>query len=269
MNRTLLLSFCFFCSFSSNLGAGTLSQRDHDYSEVTALRLRGLDVELRLQTANVAGVRVKLSGSEQRLDQLRLERQNGTLTISDEGGGQSRTIVSGSNTVIVSGPGASASVTINGQTQRPAPQVARPQLTIEMAPAVTLRVDDFIGRGEIAALRSAAVIGVTGGSLTLAAGRDLELAVTGSGSLRVASAGGDLTARLTGSGELHVEQAELDEVTIALQGSGSVHIDGSAASARLNLTGSGDITLGEVRTAPQTRLLGSGEIRVGGRLIAQ
>ena len=269
MNRTLLLGFCFFCSFSDNLGAETVSQREHDYGGVTALALRGLDVELRLQTANVAGVRVKLIGSEQRLDQLHLARQNDTLTISDEGGGQSHTIVSGSNTVIVSGPGASASVTINGKTQRLAPQAPRPQLTIEMAPAVALRVDDFIGRGEIAALRSPAVIGVTGGSLTLAAGSDLELAVTGSGSLRVASADGDLAARLTGSGDLHIEQAGLNEVTITLQGSGSVRIDGSAASARLDLTGSGDITLGEVRSAPQTRLLGSGEIRIGDRLIVR
>lgn len=133
-----------------------------------------------------------------------------------------------------------------------------------MAPAQAAHLRfDACGDAEIARVEDEAEIAVTGsGDVRLGNAGQAEVAIAGSGDVTLGEIHNGLNVSVAGSGDLtaaHVDGA----TSIAVQGSGDVTIrDGRATSLSVVIAGGGDITHGGTAQTLDAVILGGGDVRV-------
>lgn len=92
-------------------------------------------------------------------------------------------------------------------------------------------------------------------------GKDLEVQLTGSGSIKLVGQAESLDAKLMGSGDILLKKLPVTNGNLVLQGSGDI-VANISGSANLVLQGSGDIEVHGNPTKVEQKLQGSGDINV-------
>lgn len=91
----------------------------------------------------------------------------------------------------------------------------------------------------------------------------------GSGDVTVQAVNGAMDVKVAGSGDVEVKGGKAPVMNASVAGSGSVTFGGVAETLKVRVAGSGDISVSQV-TGPISRsVIGSGELRVGGREVAR
>ncbi|MCX7359366.1 MAG: DUF2807 domain-containing protein [Alphaproteobacteria bacterium] len=136
------------------------------------------------------------------------------------------------------------------------------RLWVEPAQSVHVRLD-ACGDAEIARVEDEAEIAVTGsGDLRLGNAGQAEVAIAGSGDVTLGEIHNGLNVSVAGSGDLTAAHVD-GPTSIAVQGSGDVTIrDGRATSLSVVIAGSGDITHGGSAQTLDAVILGGGDVRV-------
>lgn len=91
---------------------------------------------------------------------------------------------------------------------------------------------------------------------------NVELTISGSGSLVADELNGRLYGRVSGSGSIDILSGVIDNVDVAISGSGNLTIGALVKTAMLSHSGSGDMVIAHVLDGYTARGTGSGFIRV-------
>jgi hypothetical protein len=136
------------------------------------------------------------------------------------------------------------------------------RMWIGPAQAAHVRLD-ACGDADIARVEDEAEIAVTGsGDLRLANAGQAEVAIAGSGDVTLGEIHNGLNVSVAGSGDLTAARVD-GPTSIAVQGSGDVTIrDGRATSLSVVIAGGGDITHGGSAQTLDAVILGGGDVRV-------
>ncbi|MDB5454022.1 MAG: putative filamentous hemagglutinin/adhesin [Caulobacteraceae bacterium] len=97
----------------------------------------------------------------------------------------------------------------------------------------------------------------------------VEVDLGGSGDVTVGSVNGMLDVKIAGSGDVEVKGGHATAMTTSVAGSGSVTFDGVADTLKVRVAGSGDVNVQQVTGEVSRSVLGSGELRIGGREVAR
>lgn len=101
------------------------------------------------------------------------------------------------------------------------------------------------------------------GNVTARSGRNIEVAMIGSGDVTIGRAAGSGEVNIIGSGDVRIEQGQLAALEADITGSGDVRFDGQSNALDASATGSGTIYVARVTGPVNRRVGGSGDIRIG------
>lgn len=92
----------------------------------------------------------------------------------------------------------------------------------------------------------------------------LSAATAGSGDVSIGAINGPVEISVAGSGDVTVAKGRATTLKIALAGSGDVHFGGEARMVEAAVVGSGDVFVARATGTVQKKVLGSGDINIGG-----
>ncbi|MEZ5907009.1 MAG: hypothetical protein R3C69_18585 [Geminicoccaceae bacterium] len=191
---------------------------------------------------------------------LEVAEEGGGLTVRAPTSGNSVTVVK--NLTVVTGPGASSSVTIGGGAGSAA-ETEPLDLVLELPRGTGLTLDGFVGEAVIGDLEAAVAIGVVEGRVTLGAVQNAGLATVGAARITAASVAGDLEASVTGDGAVEVAAGEIGAARLTVTGAGTITVDAPIETAEVRMVGAGRVRLAKVATEPSVQRVGTGELQVG------
>lgn len=91
----------------------------------------------------------------------------------------------------------------------------------------------------------------------------LSAVISGSGDVAAYSVSGALHARIGGSGDIAVHNGDVTDMDVAVSGSGDIKLGGVARTLTAVVSGSGDVTVGRVTGQVIKRVSGSGDVNAG------
>ena len=236
--------------------------------DAATLQIKHLSARLSVETTSEPGIRVNLTGSSRQIESILTEQKDSLLILKGSLPETSNTLSihsNGSSTVIVSG-NSRAHVTIGGSDEStiitPADEPLL-QVTVQLAETTPISISGFNGFATLAALQAPLSLELNGGDVELAAVRDADLSIAGSGHIALDRARGNLSLSVRGSGDIVVADARLHTLGVAILGAGNIQIGGQSEQAALSLSGAGNIYVEHVVQKPQRQLLGVGTIRIG------
>lgn len=121
------------------------------------------------------------------------------------------------------------------------------------------------GSGAIRAGTSRSLEAAVGGSGSIYAGATgaLEANVGGSGNIEVAAIDGDADIAIGGSGSVRIRDGRAPELNVSIGGSGDVRFDGAADDVSVSIAGSGDVRVAEATGRVSRSVVGSGDLHIG------
>ena len=129
---------------------------------------------------------------------------------------------------------------------------------------VNLRIG---GSGNVWTGRSEALNVSLGGSgdVRAAAANNVVVRIGGSGDVRVREVNGNANISIAGSGDVVLSDGRIDELDVRIAGSGDVRAGGVVKDLGVSIVGSGDVSVDVLTGNVSRRIIGSGEVRIGGR----
>ncbi|HRY26416.1 MAG TPA: DUF2807 domain-containing protein [Geminicoccaceae bacterium] len=251
----LLLSW--LVSGSAGAAATTVEHGPFTVDRVALLGLRGT---LRVEVVAGATTTLHVEGPEAAVAALEVTEGGGGLEVRAPAGGNSVTVIR--NLTVVTGPGASSSVTIGGAAGSAA-ETEPLDLVLELPKGTGLTLDGFVGEAEIGDLEAEVAIGVVEGRVTVGAVRSAGLATVGAATIGAASVDGDLEVSVTGDGAVEVAAGEVGAARLTLTGAGSITVDAPIETAEVSMVGAGTVRLAKVAAEPSVQRVGAGELHVG------
>ena len=223
--------------------AGSLRVERHDRASIR--------LELRGSAEALGRLRRELRG-----DRLELTAEPGQHGVT--------AVVSGHNNIVIATPGARATQIIGGvATTVGGPAEPPLEVHAYVPEGAPLIVAGMVGELTVEGVDGPVELELVGGSARLDRVAGGRLAVVGGSRIEAGAARGDLALEVRGAGDVVVDRAALDQLEVAISGSGNVRVGGSAQQARVTVAGVGNVTVDEVRERPQVRLTGVGQIDIG------
>jgi hypothetical protein len=176
---------------------------------------------------------------------------SGDMTVISTGrrGGSRTVIVDGK---VVSGPGAGADEPGEAELTVFVPQGAAIQVS-----------DDGDGTYDIGDTRGSLDLKIEGSSqVTAGAVGAARVSVGGHADIDISAVNGSLRASIAGSGSVKARRGEVAQLNLSVSGSGSIAFGGTAGDADLDVSGSGQIRVDTVTGSLQRDVSGSGRIDV-------
>jgi hypothetical protein len=228
--------------------AGRLVVTPAGSGSAIGLRLTGPDAaalgRVRVETGGGRVVRVDASGVGGRDGGT--TTSVGSLTVIQQGGGQSSVRIGGDAVATGSGRGIGLEVSLPAGT---ALVVRGLTGEADLGDAATAGLD-------LEAVAASVRAGAVGGPA--------RLALTGAGEIAVREvAGPSLRVEVTGAGDVRVDGGSVDELAAEMTGSGGLVFGGRAKRARLELTGASTARLARVDERPEVEAAGAAEVEVG------
>jgi len=102
------------------------------------------------------------------------------------------------------------------------------------------------------------------GSLAIEANTNaLEANVSGSGHIDFKGSCSDLDSKVSGSGKVNIQLSSANRVVVGVSGSGKIIANGNAKEIRANISGSGEVLAADLQVeACEIRISGSGDVEV-------
>lgn len=223
--------------------AGSLTIEDHDGA---AIRL-----ELRGSAAALERLRREVRGD--RLEVATAPGPDGVITLT-----------SNRNNVVIASSGARATQIIGGEaTTVGGPAEPALEVHAYVPHGAPLIVEGMVGELTVEGVDGPVELELAGGSARLDRVAGGRLAVVGGSRIEAGAASGDLALEVQGAGEVVVDEAALESLEVAISGSGNVRVGGSAQRARVAVAGVGNVAIDEVRERPEVRVTGIGRIEIG------
>lgn len=91
----------------------------------------------------------------------------------------------------------------------------------------------------------------------------LTASIGGSGDVKVRRVNGAAEIQVGGSGDVHIEGGRIDKLDVAIAGSGDIRIDATVADMDAAIAGSGDIRVERVTGRISRSVIGSGRVHIG------
>ncbi len=247
-------------------GAVMAAEAEHGPFTIDTARLVGLSGKLEIRVVEGDAARLRVTGEAAAVDALEVASEGGTLVVTAPSSGTSVTVVE--NMTVVTGPGASSSVTIGGVSASSSSASSRSagppvDIVLDLPAGTGLALHGFTGEAEIGDLGAAVMLQVIGGTVRAGAVADAELAAVGGGVIEVASVEGDLEASITGAGRIAVLAGAVGDARISVTGAGTVGVDAPAQSAVVDMVGGGKVRLAAVAETPEVNRVGAGTFSVG------
>lgn len=233
---------------------------DHGPFTVERVALLGLRGTLRVEVVAGTATSLQVAGPEAAVAALEVAERNGGLEVRAPAGGNSVTVVR--NLTVVTGPGASSSVTV-GSTAASTAETEPLDLVLELPEGTGLTLDGFVGEAEIGDLEADVAIGAVEGRVTLGSVKNAGLATVGTARIAAAGVAGDLEVNVTGAGVVEVAAGEVGAARLNVTGAGTITVDAPIETAEVNMVGAGTVRLAEVATEPSVRRVGAGELQIG------
>ena len=100
-------------------------------------------------------------------------------------------------------------------------------------------------------------------NVQIAALRDGDIVLQGTGNIQIGNVTGNLKVRSIGTGNLTVQSGEIGKLSIDLKGTGNIIVNGSTVEAAIRLSGTGDITVLSSQHPVIEQKTGVGSIKIG------
>jgi hypothetical protein len=220
--------------------------------EATAVELRNLTGDLRIERAGLDRIEVVLEGASSDLAKIDRRVEAGTLVI-DGSATKSPSVTDGG----------SSQVTIAGDSLGGAGRGTALRMLLRLPRGLSLKVLGHQGDVVSDDLEGPFVMELIAGKAQLGQIRDARLSLTGAGSILAREALGNLSIAVTGDGEVRIAESLLEHLEVGVTGEGAVTVGGQARFASLSLVGTGRIFLGEAERQPVINRIGVGEIVIG------
>ncbi|MFT3810332.1 MAG: DUF2807 domain-containing protein [Micropepsaceae bacterium] len=155
-------------------------------------------------------------------------------------------------------------------------------VTIKVSTGTPIRVDNYIGDADIGDLNASLKMNTSGGEVRAGNVSAADVAIAGSGDIRLGHVAGDLDASIAGSGSVRAGDCHSADVEIAgggevkvgtvngdfdidIAGSGEVYAIAVNGKVNIDVAGSGDVKIdGGVADPFKVDIAGSGDVRFGG-----
>ena len=248
------------------LYAGPLSAAEKDFGPFDQDRavIESFSGVVLVEVGDEPGIRATLDGPEEALEEFSVSERDGAVAIvGPRLGERSSSTVVGNTTVIVSGGGraevsiGSSSVTVIGEDEE------RVTLRLTVPEGTPLSLDRITGKATIGDTGAPLTVALLSGTVEAGAVTDADLAINGSGDIRLRQVDGALSITVNGSGSIDVAGGAASELTGRINGSGALRFDGRAKTAEVSINGAGTVALSHVETRPVTHVAGAGSITVG------
>ena len=135
-------------------------------------------------------------------------------------------------------------------------------VTITVAPGTAVKVDNYIGDAEIGSIRAALKMNTTGGEVRVGDVTDADVAIAGSGDIRLGRVDGDLDASIAGSGSVNAGDTHDADVEIA--GGGEIRLGSVRGDFDVDIAGSGEVYAVAVNGKVNIDVAGSGDVKIDG-----
>jgi hypothetical protein len=244
--------------------------------QASMLEVRGIEAEVEVQPTDEQEMTVTIKGPKYSVDSISIHQSGDSLVVEPKNSGGRRghgaditirggsvsigggsvsiggvrggRIVSGRNTVIMSGDGGGSDT----------------KVTISVPRGTSVNTSGVQGKVNIGNIESSLNASVLGGDdIRAGSVRDAVLTIQGGGNIIVDSVDGNLSMTIQGSGDVRVRNGNVGMLNASVVGSGDASFGGQATNASLSIIGSGDIKVSHVENRPSRNVVGSGDISVG------
>ena len=224
--------------------AGSLTVEGHDRPDIR-LELRGSAAALERLRREVRGDRLELTAEPGQHGVTAVVSGHNNVVIATAGA-RATQIIGGVATIVGDVP--------------PEPPLEVRAYVPEGAPLI---VEGMVGELTVEGVDGPVELELAGGRARLDRVAGGRLAVVGGSRIEAGAATGELALEVRGAGDVVVDQAALGHLEVAISGSGNVRVGGSAQQARVMVAGVGNVTVDEVRERPEVRVTGVGQIDIG------
>jgi hypothetical protein len=207
--------------------------------EATSLRVENLVGVLEIEVGETAVMSVARSGSEELLEEIEMEVDDGVLVIKRD----------------------------KSLLDRPPKETFKwrdryPTVTVRLPAGTAVEIKEAIGQALIGDLEGPLVVNATWLAAEVGNVSEAEVELSGRASLKLGRVSGTLSAKLNSSGELAA--AALGAAQIHKSGSGDLRLGPITGSLKYESTGSGDGEIVSVSGPVEAAINGSGNLSLGG-----
>lgn len=205
--------------------------------------------------------RLVVEGPAEAVDAVDVRFEAGRLVVEGPQSGSSVSVAK--SVTVVTGPGATSSVTIGGNSVESGAAAEPVDVVLDVPRGTGFELQGFVGDAEIGDLESDVVIAIVGGTTRLGAVHAAELSAVGNGRIEAASVMGDLAANVTGDGEISVASGFVEAATVSITGAGRVEVNAPIERAEVTMVGAGIVRLADVAEEPVVSRVGAGRLEIG------
>ena len=182
----------------------------------------------------------------------------------ETGPGGTTTVADSHNNVVIASNGGRATQIIGGNVTTVGGPAEPPLEVHAYVPEGSpLDLKGIVGELRVAGVDGPVELQQVGGTAELDSLDGGGLTVVGGSRIEAAEARGDLVIKVTGAGDVAVRDAALEQLDVAISGSGNVRVGGSAERARVQVAGVGNVQVDEVRERPDVNVAGVGRVDIG------
>jgi len=225
---------------------------------VTLSSLRGT---LEVRIVEGGDSRLVVDGPAAAVDALNVGFEAGRLVVEGPESGSSVSVAK--SVTVVTGAGATSSVTIGGNAVESGAAAEPVDMVLDVPRGTGFELQGFVGDALIGDLESDVVITVVAGTTRLGAVHAADLSAVGNGRIEAASVMGDLVANVTGDGEVSVANGFVEAATVSVTGAGRIEVSAPIERAEVAMVGAGIVRLAEVAEAPVVSRVGAGKLEIG------
>ena len=241
----------FFCSL-------VLQAEDKNFASVTSLEIENITGDVELMPSS--GSELVVSSDD--LKRFSFSQSGGTLSVTQEPSKPTVGTYNGGGVSVVSiGNGNVSNVTIGNQsfstnTEKPA------KLAIKIpAKKIPVHIKNAAGNWQIGELGSSLSISLTTADVAIAKASDLDVAITGSGSVILDKDVDKAVVNILGTGDFKANSG-IGNLDASIHGTGDIEVNGTVNDAKIVLEGVGGIKINRLLHKPNIVSHGVGNIEI-------
>jgi len=251
-NKFLLFGLSiFFCSFA-------LNAEDKKFDSIKSLDIKNISGDVEIMP--YAGSELIISADD--LKPFSFHQSGGDLRISQALPKPTESTYNGGGvSIITSGSGNVSNVTIGGENF--SSHIETPAKVVIKIPAnkIPIHIKNASGNWQIGELNSSLSISLNNADVNIDKVSDLDVSITGSGSVILDKKTDRATIKIMGTGDFKAN-SDVGYLDALIHGTGNIDVNGVVNYAKIDLTGVGDIKINRLLHKPDAITHGIGNIEI-------
>jgi len=235
-----------------------LSADDKKFDSITSLDIENIagDVEI----TPYAGSELIITADDLKL--LNFSQNGGNLHVSQASSKNTFSSYHGGGvSIITSGSGNVSNVTIGGENFS-SNKEKQAKIAIKIpANTIPIHITNASGNWQIGELNSSLSISLTTANVKINKASDLDVSITGSGSVVLDKNTDNASIKIMGTGDFKAN-SDVGKLDALIHGTGDIAVNGTVNYAKIDLAGVGDIKINRLRHKPDVVSHGIGNIEI-------